>query len=192
MEFSIDTVGKFGTYSLWFGCLLASYHLYPSYLAYLYILFAILVTVIIFGFMLMVSNYWGDVEGDSELENEFKNIINNVHIPCGSPKTCERCSGFYWGFAVSGSIIAVVLAAAAFILGNTSPKITYSGKYISTVGFSGFILSISGHGLLNALIKLGYAERLDFLVADRAKLLAGFIAGLSFDLIGLGIFLYYI
>lgn len=186
MGLSVETAGNSGVYFLWLGCLLAAFDLYPNRWFWVYILFAVIVTGVILFVMLMFSNRWEDIEGNSELEEEYQEIIESIHLPCGRPQTCERCAGFYWGFATAIGL-SVILSV---LIGQQGP-VDQFGPEIAWGSFALFILFISGHGLLNAAIKLGYVESLEYLTGGRMKLAAGFFGGLSLIMMGVGIIITY-
>jgi len=183
MEFSLRTVALTGVYFLWFGSAVSAYRVYPSQFAYLYLTFAVIVTAIIVWFMYYTLQRSEDLKTDSEKRRKFNEIINNIHFPCGDPRKCERCSGFYWGFAIAATVAGAVLAG---IIYQSDISSTLSWLLVGGGAFV-FLFSVTFHGLLNALIKLGYFKQFQFLVSGRAKLAAGLFSGISLVSLGIGI-----
>lgn len=183
MESSLRTVALTAVYLTWFGSGTSAYRVYPSQLAYLYIIFAVIVTVIIVWFMYYTLQQREEIEADTEKKRRFDEITGNVHFPCGDPRNCVRCSGFYWGFAVAATVTGAVLSGVIY-QSNISSTLSW---LLVGIGTSLFIVSVTIHGLLNALIKLGYIEQFEFLVSGRVKLTAGLLSGISLVSLCIGI-----
>lgn len=183
MGISYRTLASAGTYWIWFGCLLAAYEVYPeSPLWQFFIALAIFVTLVIVAYTYHLHRQWKAIEGDADREAAFARIQQDIHFPCGRPRKCERCAGFYWGVLTAIGLMTVVVT---FV--GTTDLSSLTAWVLASIGLPVLLASVTLHGLANALHKSDQIVRLETLFTDRAKLLFGFIAGASLVMLGLGV-----
>jgi hypothetical protein len=111
-------------------------------------------------------------------------LINKVHFPCGDPRECSRCTGFYFGALPTMSLV-VALSVTGRLTG-TIGQIDGFPLMLVVTGVVLFLISTAGHGVMNSLISNGVIDDTRWISGGRVKLILGAIAGSSVSIAGIG------
>lgn len=169
-------------FTLWSGSLIAAFDTRQASVWWLFIVLAVVFTVLLIG----TWQYWAYLQSHADrrgqAQRRVEEILADAHVPTLRWDECERCAGFWAGFLGTAAVTGGIVSSPA-----TSIIPVGSGQYVAAIGFLAFVFGIAGHGLTNGVYKWSEFQILEPLASERAKFIAGVVAGAGIVVLGIGI-----